>query len=131
MIKQIRGVLAKNCNRSCSTGQVMLLTALLISGIVLSITSLAGLLTVYQLRQVTDVNNSTKAIFAADTGIEWELYKKFKDAKAPAPACPGKAPAQLCNGVTFQTFPDPANPNNMMSVGTSGRSSRALQTYFK
>lgn len=108
----------------------MLLTAVLISGIVLSATSLAGLLTVYQLRQVTDVNNSTKAIFAADTGIEWELYKNFKDSKASAPACSGSAPGQLCNGATFQTFPDPNNPSVVTSVGSSGRSSRALQINF-
>ena len=108
----------------------MLLTAVLISGIVLSATSLAGLLTIYQLRQVTDVTNSTKAIFAADSGIEWELYKNFKNDKAPAPACSGGTPEQLCNGATFQTFPDPNNPSIVTSVGTSGRSSRALQINF-
>ncbi len=111
-------------------GQVMLLTAVLISGIVLSATSLAGLLTVYQLRQVTDVTNSTKAIFAADSGIEWELYKNFKDSKASAPACSGGNPGQLCNGATFQTYPDPNNPSIVTSVGTSGRSSRAFQINF-
>ncbi len=100
----------------------MLLTAVLISGIVLSATSLAGLLTIYQLRQVTDVTNSTKAIFAADAGIEWELYKNFKDKTAPAP--------QFTNGASFQTFPDPSNLGLVISVGNSGRSNRAFQINF-
>jgi len=113
------------------SGQVMLLTAVLISGIVLSATSLAGLLTIYQLRQVTDVNSSTKAIFAADTGIEWELYKKFGDSKAYPPHG-ANTNVGLDNGATFQTFltTDPSNPSLVNSVGTSGRSSRAFQIYF-
>lgn len=39
--------------------------------------SLAGLLMLYQIRQATDLGNSGKAIFAADSGIEWVLYDKF------------------------------------------------------
>lgn len=39
--------------------------------------SLAGLLMLYQIRQATDLGNSGKAIFAADSGIEWVLYNKF------------------------------------------------------
>jgi len=109
------------------SGQVMLLTAVLISGIVLSATSLAGLLTIYQLRQVTDVTNSTKAIFAADSGVECALYKhNFSDPTKPRQIdCGETKPVTLSNNATFQT-----NPDQNISVGTSGRSSRAFQIYF-
>jgi len=113
---------SENKPASSRSGQVMLLTAILISGIVLSATSLAGLLTIYQLRQVTDVTSSTKAIFAADSGIEWELYKNFKDSSAAAP--------ELQNGATFKTFIDPSVPDTVTSVGTYSRSSRAFQLNF-
>ena len=65
----------------------MLLTAVMISGVILSATALASLLVLYELRQVGDITSSTRAIFAADTGIEWELYKNVKTApNYPAPA---------------------------------------------
>lgn len=56
-------------------GQVMLITILALSGILLGATTIAGLLMAYQIRQAADITNSTKAIMAADAGIEWELYK--------------------------------------------------------
>jgi hypothetical protein len=66
-------------------GQVMILAALVIGGTILSATSIAGLLTVYQLRAATDVSRSAKAIFAADAGIEWGLYEFFRGTNATAP----------------------------------------------
>lgn len=53
----------------------MLLTILVLSAVLLSITVTAGLLTFYQLRGATSVMNSVKAIYAAETGIELELYR--------------------------------------------------------
>jgi hypothetical protein len=59
--------------------QAMLLTTLAIGGTLLGATTIAGLLLVYQIRQATDLSNSAKAIYAADAGIEWGLYKYFTD----------------------------------------------------
>lgn len=56
------------------SGQVMVLTVLALGGTLLGLTGIAGLLMVYQIRQATDLANSSKAIFAADAGIEWALY---------------------------------------------------------
>lgn len=58
-------------------GQVMLLTVLSIGGTILGASTIAGLLMVYQIRSATDFTNSAKAIFAADTGIEWAQYNYF------------------------------------------------------
>ncbi len=59
-------------------GQVMLLAVLVISGTILGATTIAGMLMLNQLRQATNIGLSMQAIFAADTGIEWELFKLFK-----------------------------------------------------
>lgn len=61
-----------------NNGQVMLLAVLVISGTILGATTVAGMLMLNQLRQATNIGLSMQAIFAADTGIEWELFKLFK-----------------------------------------------------
>lgn len=61
------------------SGQVMLITSLLMAGMLLGATVVAGLLTVSQLRQVTDISHSAKAIFAADAGVELERYRWYQD----------------------------------------------------
>lgn len=56
----------------------MMLTVVAIGGTLLAATTVAGLLVVYQVRQSSDAVNSAKAIFAADAGIDWALYRLFK-----------------------------------------------------
>ena len=98
-------------------GQVMLSTVLVIGGLLLGASSIAGLLMVYQLRQTSNAINSTKAIFAADTGIEWELYVMLKDPNYPKPA--------MTNQSDFSTTV--YGTSTVRSVGTSGNSSRAFE----
>ena len=63
-----------------TNGQVMLLTVLVLGGVILGSSAIAGYLMVVKLRQATNVVNSTKAVFAADAGMECELYKyNFSD----------------------------------------------------
>lgn len=72
----------------------MIMTVLALGGTLLGATAIAGLLMVYQLHSTSDVGNSAKAIFAADTGIEWGIYQFFKPTSTdPAPV--------LSNGATF------------------------------
>ena len=56
----------------------MLLAVLVISGTILGATTIAGLLMLNQIRQAANIGLSLQAIFAADTGVEWELFKLFK-----------------------------------------------------
>lgn len=60
-------------------GQVMLITVLIMSGVMLSATAIGGYLVLNQLRQATFSANSAQAISAADSGIECELYNLFKN----------------------------------------------------
>ncbi len=65
-------------------GQVMVLSVLMLGGILLGVSAFAGLLMVYQIRQANDALSSTKAFFAADAGIEWETYNRYKASSTPA-----------------------------------------------
>jgi hypothetical protein len=64
-------------------GQVMLLSALLIGGSILAATSVAGYLMLLQIRQSTNIANSAKAITAASSGIDLELYRFYKNPSQP------------------------------------------------
>lgn len=84
-----------------SKGQVMLLTVVLLAGSVLGTTAIAGILTLNQLRQAAFASDSMKAIFAADTGIEWELYRQFQNPTAEAPVMSNGAVFKTTTGVDF------------------------------
>jgi len=56
----------------------MLFTVLVISGLFLGVTAIAGLLMNYQLRQVTNIVDATKAIFAADAAVERALFVVYR-----------------------------------------------------
>ncbi len=57
-----------------SKGQAILLSIIVIGGVILGATTIAGFLTAVQLRQSNDAANSAKAIFAAETGINCGVY---------------------------------------------------------
>ena len=66
----------------------MLIAVLSLGGAILGATTVAGLLTLYQIRATTDTGNSAKAIFAADTGVEWALFNHYCTTDTPN-RCPG------------------------------------------
>lgn len=63
----------------------MLLTVLIVSGTILGATTIAGLLMLYQIRQATNFGQSLQALFAADAGLEWQLYRLLIDDTYPKP----------------------------------------------
>jgi len=95
----------------------MLLTVLVLSGTVLAVTTVAGILMVYQIRQTTNIVNSAKAIFAADTGLEWELYRLNKNSSYAKPT--------LSNRSNFDTTVS-ADKKQIKSVGSAGDVKRAF-----
>lgn len=116
----------------------MILTVLALGGAVLGATTIAGLLMLYQIRETTDLANSAKAIYAADAGIEWSLYKWFKDPSPPAVSFTNRATVlitQSCldkDGLTIDPC-DSASPAvsvTFKSKGTSGNSNRAFGLTF-
>jgi len=55
-------------------GQAMILSIILLGGMLLAASAVAGLLTIFQIRQSNNAVRSTQAIFAADAGLEWATY---------------------------------------------------------
>jgi len=124
------------------SGQVMILTILALGGTLLGATTVAGLLTLYQIRNSTDLANSAKAIFAADTGMEWGLYNFICANGGDQQPCPAAAlgPDTFANGSKVDVTCLDSNGDtldctdakvtSLRSVGTAGGSSRAFQTSF-
>lgn len=96
-------------------GQVMLLSAILIGGSILAATSIAGYLMLLQVRQSTNIANSGKAITAASSGIDLELYKIYRNGNQP--------PIVFSNGAQVQTS---KIGGIITSVGKFGDSYRAF-----
>ncbi len=96
----------------------MLLTVVLLSGIILGTTAISGTLMLNQLRQATNATDSQEAIFAADTGIEWELYKRFKDKNYPQPL--------MGNGAIFETA---SSTTFIKSIGYSDSRRRVARSF--
>lgn len=111
----------------------MLLAVLALGGTMLGATTIAGFLMLYQIRQATDFENSTKAVFAADAGTEWALYSYFKPPQA--------SPPTLSNGASFQVTCYDASDTPLatcdttssayaISKGSSGDTKRAFEVDF-
>lgn len=108
-------------------GQVMILTVMILGGIILGATTIAGLLMIYQIRQSTNVKHSTMAIFAADAGVESCLYNW-----ATGPGFPCEFELALDNGasstVTYSL--DEEGNYKIKSTGQYGNSLRAFEISF-
>lgn len=119
----------------------MLIAVLSLGGAILGATAVAGLLTLYQLRAANDSENSAKAIFAADAGVEWTLFDYYcgMDGRCAsgAPDTTGDFPAFIGSGATLKiacsdaggatsTCSDASTTISAITVGTSGNSSRAF-----
>lgn len=120
----------------------MLLSMVSLGGALLGITTIAGLLMVYQVRQTNDALLSAKAIFAADAGLEWGLYNYYcAGGGGFSGVCPRPALGSFTNGATVQVVCvdedrvrhescDPSQINSLVkiiSIGTAGAASRAFE----
>lgn len=120
----------------------MLLTVLLLSGTILSATTIAGLLMLYQIRQSTDITNSTKAIYAADSGIEKRAYEIFLNPDGPCSLSEPPLEGILDNGAKFtvscnrqrvEPTADAEGSETLIikSTGEASRNFRALETILE
>lgn len=73
-----------------SRGQALLLATIALGGVILGATAVAGVLTLYRLRAVTDIEHSAQAVFAADAGMGWSDYVHWVyQCPPPGPPCSG------------------------------------------
>lgn len=103
----------------------MLLTVLIVSGTILGATTIAGLLMLYQIRQSTNAALSLQALFAADSGLECQLYKSFVD---PDKDCSSE---QIMSEESLSSFIVKGNTStSISSVGCAGAlSAEALSDF--
>ena len=80
------------------------MSVMMLGGILLSATAIAGLLMKYQIRQTNDAANSAKALFAADAGLESESYCVIQQ-KDFLVSNPTSQPN--CSSYASTTFDDP------------------------
>lgn len=108
----------------------MILTIVSLGGTVLGAVTIAGLLLTYQIRQATDLASSARAIFAADAGIEWSIYRYFKqDAAMARPQFQNGAEVNItcfmAGGAPVDCMSD--DVATIRSRGTSGNVSRSFE----
>jgi len=103
-------------------GVALLLTTIIIS-IVLLIATLIANIVITQLKLAGDINDSTTAIYAADSGVEWQLYQIRNGASVPAPA--------MSNGATISTTVTGNSPNfTIKSLGAYKEVWRQFEVSF-
>lgn len=124
----------------------MIVITLLIGGLFLSATAIAGLLMFYQLNQASNVQGSGAAVFAADAGLNAAL-NCYQNAVAPLGVCSSvvtmcQTSLNLANGARASSSivfnpSDPADCSDgkpvgydVVSFGYAGNVERVLQSHF-
>ncbi len=99
----------------------MLLTTLVLSGVILAASTVAGLLMLYQIRQAGNAAQSASALAAADAGIEYELYKFMtQDCSVAAPV--------FKNGATVKTEAL-INDSGELIINSDGRGGKTFRSF--
>ena len=129
---------ARFAGASARRGQAMLLAVMALGGTMLGVTTIAGLLMLYQIRQATAFRDSAAAVFAADAGVEWALYNNiqlsgqpqisqlpFSYAQTPSVVCTDSSTAQVsCTATTS------VQAISKGAAGPGGATKRAFLVYF-
>lgn len=102
----------------------MVLVVVMMGGLLLAATAVAGLLTVYQIRQSNDTVSSAQAFFAADAALEWQLANTYGGYEDPL--------IFSLNGVSSTSSVTPIEGVGLdfVSQGFSGHTVRVLETVF-
>ncbi len=138
-MRKIKNIILNN-----SSGQAIILTTVMLGGLMLSATAIAGLLMFYQLRQANDAASSGMAVFAADAGLEAGLFCYYyggvllPEASQPnAEHCSlSSSPSDFSNGASYKSSlifsfsSDRVSGFVQNSFGFSGQTQRALQNIF-
>jgi len=98
-----------------------LIYTLLTVGIILNIAFFLAAVFASKLKLAFDYPNSVTALYAAESGIEWQLYNRFKEPDANQPS--------LTNGATF-TILTPSGQLPLKVRGVFRGGGRAIEVSF-
>ncbi|MEK7593186.1 MAG: hypothetical protein AAB464_00485 [Patescibacteria group bacterium] len=110
-------------------GQTMLLAVLLIGASAMVFASISGYMTLVRIRASSDITDATKAIIAADAGVECELYNFFVPANLN---CSALQFDDVKTSVETQIGDSDSDGTNdyIKSIGTANKSKRAFMVSF-
>ncbi|MCR4275421.1 MAG: hypothetical protein NUV83_01565 [Candidatus Wolfebacteria bacterium] len=118
-------------------GQVILLTLLFIGSSILIFSTIAGYMMIQRIRASSDTMDSTKAIFAADSGVECMLFKYASTTENRSNLNCNTASSgflsfddNFVSAYTEIASSSVGSSSYIKSVGTSNRSKRAFYLSF-
>lgn len=104
------------------SGIALLLTVIILSVVILVAVSITGVV-IIQLKLVRDIDDSKAAIYAADSGVEWQLYQIRQGVSVSLPT--------MSNGATISTTVTGTTPNfTIKSLGSYRFVKRQLEVSF-
>ncbi len=108
----------------------MLLSVLTLGAVMLGVTAISSFLVLYQIRMTSDIADSTKAIFAADAGIDWANYQ-FSNPTSTSLQAPvftnGASSTVQCYVASNPTSCQNTSITAIRSLGQSGMSYRSFE----
>ncbi len=107
-------------------GQAMVMLVLILGAMMLGASTIAGYVTLQNIKIAGDITNSTKAIYAADAGIEKCFDTRFGPNSTSTAEC-NFDEIQLSNGASFEVR---EVGDVIKSVGNSGKSFRAFGIFM-
>ncbi|OGD24804.1 hypothetical protein A2819_00990 [Candidatus Azambacteria bacterium RIFCSPHIGHO2_01_FULL_40_24] len=114
--------LQKNKQNTGQNGIALLLTLIILSAVTLIAVLIADIVIV-QLKLAKDINDSQAAIYAADSGIEWQLYQIKKGVLVALPV--------MSNGATVETIVTGTAPSfTIKSLGSYQSVKRQFEVSF-
>lgn len=103
-------------------GIALLLTVIILS-IVILISVLIANIVIVQLKLAKDIDDSQAAVYAADSGVEWQLYRIKKGVLVPSPV--------MSNGAVVETTVTGVAPNfTIKSLGSYQSVKRQFEVSF-
>jgi len=89
-------------NIKSQEAQAMLIVVMILGATMLGVATIAGYVSLQKIKTVAEIMDSTKAIYAADAGVEWCFYNKFSSNGTSTFVCDtGGFVQNFSNGASF------------------------------
>ncbi len=120
-------------NNNFQSGQAMLIVVLILGATMLGVTTVVGYISLQKIKNVANITDSTKAIYAADSGVEWCFYNKFSSNGTSTFSCDGSSPTTGTSSLSLSNGASVSVSNvgqEIKSIGTVNNSYRAFGIFL-